>query len=380
MRVLSFSSCFPSDADPSSGIFVQRRLAAMAATAQVQVEVVHPVAHFPPLRPARPQQRTCGNLVVHDRPFFYVPGLLKRLDGRFYAAGLGPWLRRHVQSCRPDVLDGHFMWPDGVGVHHLSRMVGVPFAITLRGTILPRYPIACFRKRMIPALKAAGAVISVSRHMADVAVSLGADPARVHVIPNGVDCELFAPAARDQARSRLGLGAGPLVVCVGGLRMTKGQHDLLAAAATLKELTVVLVGGESQAGFRRRLQQQAQAAGMEHRVVFAGPRRPDEVAMYFAAADLSVLPSWTEGCPNVVLESAACGTPVVATSVGGVAENLTEGVSGILCPPRDPAGLAEAIAAGLARCWDRQAIRASVLPRSWASVAAATLEVLAGRS
>jgi len=108
------------------------------------------------------------------------------------------------------------------------------------------------------------------------------------------------------------------------------------------------------------------------------------VADYLNAADVSVLASHSEGCPNVVLESLACGTPVVATAVGAVPDLLRAGQTGLIVPPRDPAALAEALDGALTADWSREAIRASVQDRSWAAVGERVLavfhEVLDGRT
>jgi glycosyltransferase involved in cell wall biosynthesis len=99
----------------------------------------------------------------------------------------------------------------------------------------------------------------------------------------------------------------------------------------------------------------------------------DDVAVWMAAADLVTLPSYMEGCPNVVLEALACGRSVVATNVGGIPEILSN-ECGCLVPPREPAMLAEALASVLDRTWDAEAISAHG-SRSWETVAAELLEV-----
>ena len=382
MRILSFSSCFPSSAAPTEGIFVFDRLSAVAQRAGVAV--VHPVAVCPvlgrvcgALPPA--EFEMLGGLGVYHRRYRYVPGVLKRFDGWCYYRGLLDWVARRCRRDPPDLLDAHFAWPDGVGVSLVARRLGLPYAVTLRGTINPRYRKRCFRRRLADALRSAAAVISVSTPMARIAVELGAKPRRVYVIPNGVDSAAFGPADRGETRRRLGLPTDrPIVVCVGSLKPAKGQEDLIRAICLMRArpLLVLIGAAGGGAGYVRRLQALAQRLGLDGRVIFAGAVGRAAVAAYFNAADASVLPSRSEGCPNVVLESLACGTPVVAANVGGVGELLGGRDAGLIVRPRDPAAIAAALGQTLARQWPRDAIRSCVHGRSWQTVADEVLGVL----
>ena len=119
----------------------------------------------------------------------------------------------------------------------------------------------------------------------------------------------------------------------------------------------------------------AAARGLTERVRFAGGQPQSKVAMYYSAADVSVLASHSEGCPNVVLESLACGTPVVATAVGGVPEILRSGENGLMVAARSPTALADGMRAALARDWSRDRVCRSVADRSWQAVADQVLSV-----
>ncbi len=346
--------------------------------------MVHPVSWFPGYkgRPARPgcKQEQIAGLTVHHPRFFYLPGVLKSLDGRFYSRGLTRWLDRYFESFgRPDILDAHFVWPDGVGVSHLARRFGLPFTITLRGKINSRIRNRAMRTRIADALRRADAVISVSQQMAETAVSLGVSEEKVVVIPNGVDMGLFQPIARSEARRRLGLDErGPLLVCVAALERNKGYEELIEAVSRLPaDVHLIIVGGQTDGGaYLRRLCRLVEEKGLAGRVTFAGRQPHEIVAAYFNAADVSVLASHAEGCPNVVLESLACGTPVVATSVGGTPELIKPGENGELVQVQNPPVLAETLKRALSRSWSREAVRQSVEGRSWGSVAEQVLSVL----
>ncbi|MCE5328576.1 MAG: glycosyltransferase [Planctomycetaceae bacterium] len=383
MKILSFSSCFPSTVAPSEGIFVFDRLKAMSQHATLLV--VHPIARCPLVgpvrRPARlPAEEVLGGLGVLHRYYRYLPAVLKRFDGWFYYRGLRRWVTQRCRRWRPDILDAHFAWPDGVAVSLLARRLGLPYVITLRGTINPRKDVPCFRRRMAAALRGAGAVISVSSPMAETALEMGAAPDRVHVVANGVDAEVFQPCPRPSARARLGLDPRrPTLVCVASLKAPKGHADLLHAAAGLAcQPMVVLVGSPAGgAGYVRFLRGLAGRLGMGERLkIIPGVRRL-EVVDYFNAADIAVLPSHSEGCPNVLLESLACGTPPVATAVGGVRQIIRDGDNGLVVPPDNPAALSAALEHALTRQWDRAHLRQSVIARSWAVVAQEVMEIFA---
>jgi glycosyltransferase involved in cell wall biosynthesis len=166
----------------------------------------------------------------------------------------------------------------------------------------------------------------------------------ISVIRNGVDLDRFAPGPPDPAlRESLGLPAdAPLVVAVSRLNPMKGMDDYVQALALLAdrhtEARFVIVGDGAS---RRELEEQARRLGLARRLVFTGTRL--DIAAILSQAAVSVVPSLSEGLPNIVLESMAAGVPVVATRVGGIPEILEEGVSGFLVPPCDAPALAAAI-------------------------------------
>ena len=370
MRILSLSYCFPSSVDPTWGVFILQRLAALGRL--VDLEVASPVPVFPVLSRLRPlpaAREEHGGLAVHYPRFLYVPGILKTMDARLYAAGVRGWLEEYLRRRPVDLLDAHFVWPDGVGVHRLARRLGIPYAITLRGKIYPCLESRSMKRQCAEALRGAAAVISVDSRMADIAVDLGALRERVHVIPNGVDRTFFSVQDRAAARRRLGLPQdGRLLVTVAHLKASKGHGEVLQALAQLPpDVRLVIVGGELE-GYRPALSALVERLGLRDRVVLAGKQPYERIPLYFSAADASVLASWREGCPNVVLESLACGTPVVATRVGAVPDLVRPDGNGAIVPVRDPAALADALRRVLARSWSPEAVRGSPAVRSWDEV------------
>jgi glycosyltransferase involved in cell wall biosynthesis len=308
-----------------------------------------------------------------------VPGVLKSLDGRLYARGVHRWLEQFTREWRPDVLDAHFEWPDGVGVWRLAERLGLPYTVTLRGWLYESMKYPRILRQCVEAMQGAAAIISVSNHLAQTAVESGVRPEKIHVIPNGVDTTRFCPRDKAEARRELGLPADArLLVSVAHLGPRKGHRETIHALADLpRDVRLVLVGGDGCGGRdAKALRRLARSLGVEDRLMLVGRQPHNRVPLYFNAADVSVLASWREGCPNVVLESLASGTPVVASDVGHVSAMIENGRNGRIVPPRQVEPLAAAIRELLDRPPSPQMVWSSPAVRSWDAVAADVCGVL----
>jgi glycosyltransferase involved in cell wall biosynthesis len=187
-------------------------------------------------------------------------------------------------------------------------------------------------------------VLTVGAELRDRVIELGVPGERVHALRRGVDARLFHPGDRQHSRRRLGLPGEPrILLWVGRMVPVKGLEVLIAAGARLRERGVAfqmyLVGDGPLAG---RVRSWIRAAGCAHVAHLVGPVDHDRLPDWYRAADITVLSSHSEGVPNVLLESLACGTPFVATRVGGIPE--IAGESSDLVPPGDADALAGALA------------------------------------
>lgn len=377
MKILSFSYCFPNHDAPQWGIFVYQRIAAMGH--RMQVQVCSPQPWLPIIRNKNRFRDAAlwKDVVVHRPRFLYCPGILKDSDARLYARGIRNWLKGICRSWEPDLLDAHFIWPDGVGVGILGRELGIPYTITLRGKIYECMKSASQARQCAEALRGAACVISVSSRMADVAIGLGADRNRMHVISNGVDREQFRPRDKSECRSRLGLpDEGRMLVTVAHLGPRKGHHEMIRALARLPEdVRLVIVGGEAQGGTIAGLREVAVSLGVADRLILPGQQPYDKIPLFFCAADASVLASYREGCPNAVLESLACGTPVIATDVGAVQDILPVPEAGRIVPAQRVEPLGDAIEEVLGQKWKPEEVVRRSGVRSWKCVAEEVLEV-----
>lgn len=188
-------------------------------------------------------------------------------------------------------------------------------------------------------------IIAWTQGEADALTRLyGASPLRTVVLPAGVDLDLFYPRNRDQARQRLGLSPDENVLLfVGRLEPIKGPDIFLRAAGLLESkqgLRLLVVGGDQRPNEGTRLRALAAELGLADHVTFVGPVPHDELPWYYSAADLLVVPSYYESFSLVTAESLSCGTPVVASRVGGLVTLVKEGVGGRLVAPAQPRAFA----------------------------------------
>ena len=352
-------------------MFVYQRLAALGHLEDLKV--CSPAPWFPVIRKAsgHPIGEEWHDLIVYRPRFFYFPGMLKNFDAKFYARGLKIWLETLCQTWRPDVLDAHFVWPDGVGVALLAKELGIPYVITLRGKLYECLKIPAQTRQCAQALQGAAAVISVSSRMAEEALKLGAPQERLHVIANGVDLDQFQPRDKNDCREKLGLPQDRrLLLTVAHLGHRKGHHEAIRALAGLPDdVSLVIVGGSAQGGTPDILRQVARDAGVEKRLILPGLQPYDQIPLYFSAADASVLASYREGCPNAVLESLACGTPVIATDVGAVPDILPIPGVGRIVPAEQVDPLRAAMMDVLEQSWDAETVVRDSGVQSWGQVA-----------
>jgi D-inositol-3-phosphate glycosyltransferase len=178
----------------------------------------------------------------------------------------------------------------------------------------------------------------------------GAAASRIATIPCGVDTDLFVPSDRAAARARLGLDDRPVLLWVGRVAPIKGLDTLLDAVALLRgtgrAVRLLVVGGDADEPMSEHevsLRDRIQRLDLADSVCFVGPQPQSVLPLYYAAADVTVLPSYYESFGMVALEAMACGSPVIASRVGGLVTTVRDGVTGFLIPEADVDALAERI-------------------------------------
>lgn len=375
IKTLLFSTLYPSSARPIHGVFVETRLRELLKTDLVETQVVAPVPWFPWSHPrfgsyaqmARtPRVEVRNGVTVHHPRYLLPPKVGQNIAPYVLAAGALPTIRRIMQEGFDfDVIDAHFYYPDGVAAALIARKLGKPFVCTARGSDINLYRQFATPQRLIRrTLQQASANLGVSADLVRQLIELGADPGTAHVMRNGVDLDRFEPMDRLAARASLGLAhQGLLLLSVGNHVELKGHDLVIRMLQVFPQAHLVLVG---DGPLRRDLQTLAESLGVAQRVTFAGQRPNDQLKTYYSAADVLLLASSREGWPNVLLESMACGTPVVATRVNGTPEIVTVPQSGRLAAARDVPSLCAAVEALLATYPAREAVRRYAEGFSWA--------------
>jgi glycosyltransferase involved in cell wall biosynthesis len=377
--ILVLSSLFPHAGEPGAGSFVRERMFRVAR--QLPLRVVSPKPWFPgqgliqrlrpgyrPAAAAREDQQGVEVLFPH---FLSLPGMARHWDGRLMALSVRGLLERLQRDPGFDLIDAHFAYPDGDAACLLSRWLGVPYTLTLRGTEVPHARNPRLLPRLRQAMLGAARVIGVSDSLRRLAVGLGVPEERTTVVGNGVDIGVFHPVDRAGARLRYRLPEhARVLVTVGGLVERKGFHRVIACLPELlarhPDLHYLVVGGPCREGdMGPALRQQAESLGVAERVHFLGALPPAELKWPLSAADVFVLSTRNEGWANVILEAMACGLPVVASDVGGNREVVADDRLGHIVPFDDHAALRDALDNALARDWDRQAILAYARDNNW---------------
>jgi len=293
------------------------------------------------------------------------------MDGFFEALAARRCIRRASGRDGPDIIDAHFVQPDGIAAWLLGRWLRVPYTITLRGQLAWLARKRARHWLAVRAMRSAATVFSVSESLRQGALRLGQAPEHVRVMANGVNLSKFFPEDRPAARARLGLDtAGPILISVGGLTERKGFHRVIEVLPGLLEefprLKLLIAGGATPEGdWGPRLREQVRRLGLQDHVRFLGALAPDALRRAYSAADVFVLATRMEGWANVFLEANACGLPVVATDVGGNSEVVSSREIGIVVPFGDADALLGALRESLAREWDRRRIRQYAVSNAW---------------
>ena len=327
------------------------RLARLLTSAGHEVRVFAPTVNLLPS-----EQRTLASGGVSVTRF----GAHKRVDDT-----LVDWFELLVEEHARapfDVLHAYFLTQAGFVATYAGKYLGIPSVVSIRGNDIERAAFDPSRfSHTMYALQNASAVTTNTTELAKKAQAFV--DREIHLIPNGIDTELFKPMEKNEALAEaLGLGGKKkeervesgewrVVGFVGELREKKGLKTLLNAYAQVskKQAATLLIVGEVRQGDDRNLLEEFQSANPQLPITITGHIPHKDLPSYYSLMDVFVHPSLRDGMPNAVLEAMACGKTVIATPVGGVKEVLRDGVNGLLVKVNDAEGLAEKIAEALSQ-------------------------------
>jgi len=372
MNILTISTLFPNEVNPRHGVFVENRLRHLLASGEVESKVVAPIPWFPfkgklfgeygqfarvPATEFRHKIK-----IVHPR-YLLVPKIGMNIAPEYMAKSIEKSVKKIIQDgFKVDIIDAHYFYPDGVAAVKVSKALNIPITITARGTDLNLIPQYSKPRQMIKwAAQNADGLITVCQALKDVLIHLDVPAEKITVLRNGVDLQMFSPPEdRNSLRSKLNI-EGKTLLSVGHLIERKGHDLVIKSIKLLDNVNLLIAGdGEEAESLKRLVKEQR----LESRVRFLGSVPHAKLKEYYGAVDALILASSREGWANVLLESMACGTPVVATNIWGTPEVVTNSSAGVLVE-RTPESISEGVKKLFMNYPDRMLTRRYAEKFSW---------------
>ncbi len=382
IKILTFSTLYPNAAQPTHGIFVENRLRHLLESGEIEVKVVAPVPWFPLASPAFGKYGNFAKVPMHEvrhgieiwHPRYWV---LPKIGMSIAPLLMARAVRETVRNIREqgfdfDLIDAHYFYPDGVAACMVANRLGKPFVVTARGTDINLIPRHSLPKRWILwAANKSRAMISVCQALKNEMTKIGIAADKVTALRNGVDLEFFNPGNRAEIRKQLNI-SGKTLLSVGYLIERKGHHLIIEALSRLPDVRLYIAGDGEMSTQLRKL---ASVLGVADRVIFLGALDRESLRRHMVAADALVLASSREGMANVLLESIACGTPVVATPLWGTPEVVAVPEAGVLTRDRSVEGIVEGVSRLFAHYPNREATRRYAEKFSWDDTTRGQLEI-----
>ena len=381
LRVLTYTNLFPNKFRPNFGIFIKNRMQAVVKQTDAQLDIMAPVPYFPPLGWPKPwaifakipKEEVIDDLKVYHPSYVVIPKMGMWLQGRSMYLATYPLIQRLHTSRHYQLIDAHWIYPDGWAAVRVGKKLGIPVILSARGNDINEYlDFKRIRPMITWCLQECDHIVSVCGALKDLMISLGLPSSKITVIGNGIDLTNFYPMPKAKIRDCLGIPKDrPILLSVGILEPRKGHHVLIEALQILKAkeqvcpfLYIIGTGpyGEHLAKLRKR-------CGLDQEVILVGEVPHQELNQWYSAADLLCLASDREGWPNVLLEAMACGTPVVASSVFGIPEVVTNSNLGLIVPIRTSESFALTILEALHKRWNQEDLISHAKHHTWNQVA-----------
>ncbi len=350
MRILTFTTLYPNQVQTTHGLFVERRLRYLLELEGIEAIVVAPVPWFP-FKSAKlgryadysrvlKKENRHGVTIYHPR-YPLIPKVGMTIAPVLLAFAVLPFIKKMmVNGGDFDLIDAHYFYPDGVAAAIIGKVLNKPVVITARGTdinLIPRYFLP--RKMITWAAHQSSGIITVCEALKTELINLGVKGKKIKALRNGVDLSAFFPMNRGKMRLKHQI-TQPTLLSVGHLIERKGHHLVIQAMKDLPEYHLLIAGDGEES---QSLQLLAVTEQVADRVRFLGTLTPRELVEIYSAVDVLVLASSREGWANVLLESMACGTPVIATNIWGTPEVVTTPDAGLLMSERSATAIVKAI-------------------------------------
>jgi teichuronic acid biosynthesis glycosyltransferase TuaC len=374
MKILTFSTLYPNNIEEKHGVFVETRLRMLISQENVESIIVAPVPWFPLSLDYWPEyakfkkiakfEHRNGIDIYHPR-YLVIPKIGMNLTPLFLA--LSSWVAiRKLRRAGIEfgVIDAHYFYPDGVAAIVLGKMLNIPVIITARGTDINLIPQYLLPRKMIQwAISKASHMITVCEALRQELIDLGAPADKVTTLRNGVDLDLFFPPEDFLGNRRTLNITRKTIITVGHLIERKGQDLIIEAIRNKPDVHLLIAGDGPEESSLRKL---VEKWNLVNQVTFLGSLTQIELRKYYGACDAMVLASSREGWANVLLESMACGTPVIATNIWGTPEVVQNNKVGILIT-RTVGAISDGIDLILSKPPEREKIRAYAEQFDWST-------------
>ncbi len=404
MNLLFITNLYPNSCEPARATY-NRQLAVALRDLGHELRVIAPVSFL--ARPRPPRHEVIDNITVEHPTFFYPPKFCVHHHDLFYRISVRRTWKRTLREFKPDAAILGFIFPDAAAIGPLCEQQGLPYAVRVNGSDFRiRITQPKFRDKILKTLNTAPAIVCPGEKLREEMVNTGIDGQKITAFNNGIDHARFRPNETDDKEATLDTD----VLFVGNLVAVKGPERCLQACASVrhhrpcgggamigdnspfiepnrsslhqdkpsgdgcaednfpKNLRVRIIG---DGPMRNELEKLASTTPVDVR--FEGRKPHAEIARYIQRSRCVCLSSRSEGMPNIVLESLACGTPVVATDVGEVPNLIRNGENGFVVPQEPKNTLAQrlgdAIGKTLEKDWDTAAISRTVQDFTWPKAA-----------
>ncbi|PHS17565.1 MAG: hypothetical protein COA86_09770 [Kangiella sp.] len=354
--IVLISNLYPNNCETTKGLFIKQLADSLSNLCELTV--VSPIP-FHPLdlirKPAIVKKEIIDGITVLHPRYIVIPKVLRSLIGYFFYKGIFSTVKQLQQQGKADIISAHWIYPDGYGAYLVAKKLQIPFSIHALGCDINDYTKYRIRRILIiDALNSSNINIVKSHALKDKITSLGVDSTKTVVIHNGVDQNKFCRKEHDEARKEIESYSDKITfnaqtkycLFIGNFQIEKGLNYLLDAFNKIKDekIHLVVIGAGP---LQNKIESQVDNLNLEKHVTFLGKVEHKLIPQYMSACDLLCLPSLREGCPNVVLESLSCGTPVVASNVGAVPDIISKDEFGVIVPACDALALSKGIIKGL---------------------------------
>jgi len=344
LRILVITNLFPNHKESNKGVFMKQALLEMVKLSYL--EVIAPVPWFPRILKSFSyrglnsdilrEEAVDGIKTYHPR-WLVIPKIGRVLYGFYFFLSILPLCKRIQRKSNFDVIYSPWVYPDGFASVLIAKVLKRPVILHALGCDVNQYTKFFLRRQLIKwSLRHADLVISVSHAIRIKMLGLGVPEGKIRVIANGIDKNLFKPLNQQECRKKTGLDINEkIILFVGSLEAVKGIEFLISSFHLLKQkyaknVKLVIIGKGS---LEDEIKKQIEYLELQKNIMMVGEVKHDNIPNWMNASDVFCLPSIREGMPNVILEALACGKTVVATTVGGIPEIITDPKLGVLVPP-----------------------------------------------